>query len=37
MELIGFFTNQKEEKNKNGIISIADNDNISVSNINRQF
>jgi ubiquitin-activating enzyme E1 len=37
LSLIGFSTNKLEENNQNGIISVTDNDNIAVSNLNRQF
>lgn len=37
LSLIGFSSNEMNENNKNGIISVTDNDYISVSNLNRQF
>ena len=37
LSLIGFSTNKLEENNQNGIITVTDNDNIAVSNLNRQF
>ena len=37
LSLIGFSTNKLEEKTQKGIITVTDNDNIAVSNLNRQF
>ena len=37
LSLIGFSTEENGEKNNKGIITITDNDNIAISNLNRQF
>ena len=37
LSLIGFSTDENGEKNNSGIITVTDNDNIAISNLNRQF